>query len=273
MAGGMGFAVLSGHPEIGIPLVLAAETAYLGLLGTHPKFQDYVNAQDAKKRRGAVAETGQQTLEKITRALPKHSLERYEKLQKRCRRLGKIASNLKEPTAFDTSSSLESMQTRGLDRLLWVYLRLLFAQHTLDEFKEAVSEESMKDDLEQIEERLKRLGSEDQSPNAIKIRRTLTDNQATINERLENYAQAKSNSLFVMLELERVENKIKSISELSVNRQDPEYISGQIDAVANSMKETERTMNDLHFGVGLGALEDDTPELMNGDLEQIHRSR
>ena len=32
-------------------------------------------------------------------------------------------------------------------------------------------------------------------------------------------------------------------------------------------------MNDLHFGVGLGALEDDTPELMNGDLEQIHRSR
>ena len=216
MAGGMGFAVLSGHPEIGIPLVLAAETAYLGLLGTHPKFQAYVNAQDAKKRRGAVVETGQQTLEKITRALPKHSLERYEKLQKRCRRLGKIASNLKEPTAFDTSSSLESMQTRGLDRLLWVYLRLLFAQHTLDEFKEAVSEESMKDDLEQIEERLKRLGSEDQSPNAIKIRRTLKDNEATINERLENYAQAKSNSLFVMLELERVENKIKSISELSV---------------------------------------------------------
>jgi len=41
-AGGMGFAALSGRPDIAIPLVLAGEVAYLGLLGTHPKFQDYV---------------------------------------------------------------------------------------------------------------------------------------------------------------------------------------------------------------------------------------
>jgi len=41
-AGGMGFAALSGRPDITIPLVLAGEAAYLGLLGTHPKFQSFV---------------------------------------------------------------------------------------------------------------------------------------------------------------------------------------------------------------------------------------
>ena len=36
LLGGMGFAVLSGHPDVAVPLVLAAEAAYLGFVGTHP---------------------------------------------------------------------------------------------------------------------------------------------------------------------------------------------------------------------------------------------
>ena len=111
----------------------------------------------------------------------------------------------------------------------------------------------------QIEE----LGPDDNSAHQAKIRRTLMDNKATLQERMDNYTQAQGNYQFVSLELERVENKIKSLAEISVNRQDPEYISGQIDAVANSMKETERTMNDLQFVTGLGDLDEEAPELMN----------
>jgi len=259
MAGGMGFSILSGYPEIGIPLVLAAETAYLGLLGTHPKFQKYVNAQAAKERRSHRQSGSQTTLKKIMDELPEQSLKRYHRLKKRCKKLGRITSNMKEPTDFD-HGTMTSLHSEGLDRLLWVFLKLLFARHTLAEFQDEVSEERMIEELKTIEQRLQVLGDES-SIDADKIRRTLLDNQATLVERKENYAQAKSNFLFINLELDRVENKIKSISEMSVNRRDPEYISGQIDAVANSMKETERTMNDLQFVPGLGELEDDTPEL------------
>ena len=49
--GGMGFALVSGHPDVFCPLVLAAEVAYLGLLGTHPKFRSYVEAQGARAAR------------------------------------------------------------------------------------------------------------------------------------------------------------------------------------------------------------------------------
>lgn len=259
MAGGMGFSILSGYPEVGIPLVLAAETAYLGLLGTHPKFQSYVNAQAAKEKRSHLQSGSQNTLNRILAELPKQSLKRYERLKKRCHKLGRIASNMKQSNAFD-SGTMDSLHTRGLDRLLWVFLKLQHSRHMLVEFQKEVSEESMIDELRTIEKRLEILGDE-ASVDADKIRRTLLDNQATLKERMENYAQAKSNFLFIDLELDRVENKIKSISETSVNRRDPEYISGQIDSVANSMKDTERTMSDLQFISGLGELEDDIPQL------------
>jgi hypothetical protein len=267
MAGGMGFSILSGHPEVGIPLVLAAETAYLGLLGTHPKFQSYVNAQAAKEKRSHRQSGSQTTLNRILEDLPKQSLKRYERLKKRCHKLGKIASNMKEPNTFG-SNTMDSLHTRGLDRLLWVFLKLQHSRHMLVEFQKEVSEEKMTDELRTIEKRLEVLG-DDNSVDADKIRRTLLDNQATLKERKENYAQAKSNFLFIDLELDRVENKIKSISEMSVNRRDPEYISGQIDAVANSMKDTERTMNDLQFISNIGELEDDAPELFEGKTKRL----
>jgi len=201
MAGGMGFAVVSGYPEVGIPLVLAAETAYLGLLGTHPKFQSYVNAQAAKKRRTLAQSGSSTTLAKIMDELPERSLKRYHRLKKRCKKLGKITSNMKEPTDFD-KNTMDSLHTRGLDRLLWVFLKLLFARHTLAEFQDEVSEESMIDELNEIEKRLKILGDE-ASADADKIRRTLLDNQATLQERKENYAQAKNNFVFIELDWAR----------------------------------------------------------------------
>jgi len=39
LCGGVGFALVSGVPDIALPIVLAAEAAYLGLLGTHSRFQ------------------------------------------------------------------------------------------------------------------------------------------------------------------------------------------------------------------------------------------
>lgn len=261
-AGGCGFAVLSGRPDIAMPIVLAGEAAYLGMLGTHPKFRSYVEAQDAKVKRESSSQKNLEILDRIQRALPRDLYERYRGLRQRCLRLGQIATDLKTPSEFDSELEFESFQTRGLDRLLWVYLRLLFSKHSLQRFFDTVSGEKIEADIRRIDKQLEDLGPDDSSAHSAKIRRTLIDNRATLQERLDNYNQAEGNLQFVQLELDRVENKIKSIAELSVNRQDPEFISGQIDAVADSMKETERTMNDLQFITGIGDLDEDAPELL-----------
>ena len=51
LPGRLGFALLSGHPDVYIPLVLAGEAAYIGVVGTHPKFQRYVDSIEAKEDR------------------------------------------------------------------------------------------------------------------------------------------------------------------------------------------------------------------------------
>ncbi len=64
------------------------------------------------------------------------------------------------------------------------------------------------------------------------------------------------------LEIDRLENKIRSLSEMAINRQEPEFISSEVDHVASSMVDTERTMNELQFATGLGTLDTEPPELI-----------
>ena len=64
------------------------------------------------------------------------------------------------------------------------------------------------------------------------------------------------------MELDRLESKIHSLSELAVNRQEPDFITAQVDQVATSMVETEKTMNDLQFATGLHSVDDEAPQLL-----------
>jgi hypothetical protein len=260
--GGLGFAALSGQQDIAIPLVLAAETLYLGALGTHPRFQAYVDAQAAKAQRQMTSQRNQEILQRIVRSLPEPLYGRYEQLRQRCLDLKQIAVDLKDHVAGEAPISLESAQTQSLDRLLWVFLRLLFTQHSLERFFDTVSLETLQAEEKQMQQQLNRLDANDSSPHGQKVRHAVSDNLKTMQDRIENFRRADSNYRYVQLELDRLENKIKSLAEMAVNRQDPDYVSSQVDAVANSMLETEKTMNDLRFVTGLGQVDEETPDLL-----------
>jgi hypothetical protein len=270
--GASAFAFLSGAPDIVLPVVAAGEIAYLGLLGTHPKFQAYVEAQEAKKTREAQSETSQQALERITTSLPKELLDRFLNLRARCRELQQIASELKQTNHEDAHAPLESFQVAGLDRLLWIHLRLLFTHYTLQRFLKQTSGDQIQADIKRLEAQLAELPSTGTSDQLDRIRKTLEDNLQTSRDRLENVRRARDNFDLVKLEIERLENKIKSLSELAVNRQEPEYISGQVDQVATSMIETEKTMNELRFVTGFDGV-DEAPSLMEGELKSRPRVR
>ena len=64
------------------------------------------------------------------------------------------------------------------------------------------------------------------------------------------------------MEIDRLENKIRSLSEMAINRQEPEYISSEVDHVASSMLDTEKTMNELQFATGLTPVDNEPPELL-----------
>src|SRR5208282_5540937 len=127
--GTVGFAALSPFPEVCVPLVLAFETAYLAFLGTHPRFQKYVEAQKAKKDRDRDKAGAEDGLQRMLSALPPRAVQRFEALRSRCLDLRQIAVGLKDPSRADAPMPLEELQLAGLDRLLWTFLRLLFTQH------------------------------------------------------------------------------------------------------------------------------------------------
>src|SRR5262245_51939649 len=142
-----------------MPLVFAAEIAYLGFLGTHPKFQKYVEAQEAKAARSEGTQTAEQTRLRILGALPKPTVQRFESLRSRCRELRQLAAEMRDPNRAGLRSSgspgtLEDMQLAGLDKLLWIYLKLLFTQHSLDRFVEQTDEDRIQADVKQLERRI-----------------------------------------------------------------------------------------------------------------------
>jgi hypothetical protein len=257
------FAFLTGRPDVVLPVVAAGELAYLGLLGTHPRFQRAVDAQAAKASRDAGAARSTEVLRRITRSLPRELFMRYEGLKERAAELRQIAIDLRpHADAAEEGSPFEDLQLRSLDRLLWIFLRLLYTQWSISRFLDRTSEAHIRRDIARLEEQLAEHPADDASPHRAKVRQTIRDNLETSRTRLVNLAKARENHELVGLEIERLDNKIRSLAELAVNRQEPDFITAQVDAVAAGMVETERTMNELRFATGLAETDDAVPELV-----------
>jgi hypothetical protein len=264
--GFMGLAMLSGAPDVFVPLVLALEVAYLGLLSSRPQFQAYVDAQDAKAARQENTLSADQSLRTMLRSLPPKSLQRFEALRTQCIELRQIAVEMKDPGHTNSPQLLEESQLSGLDRLLWIYLRMLFTMHSLERFLIKTSSAQIQQDITNIEDRLKKTVDLKDEIQRGKFIKTLEDNLQTCRDRLANYEKAQANYELMKLEIDRLENKIRSLSELAVNRQEPDFISTQVDQVASSMLQTERTMNELQFATGLPAAEEAVPALVQPAL-------
>ena len=246
---------------VSVPVILALETAYLAVVGGNAKFQNYIDMTEHQAKRATASQRNEILLQRMQRSLPRELRDRYHQLQERCRELQGIAADLKQHTNRGTES-LESIQIEGLDRLLWIFLRLLFTYNSLQKFLNKTSIQRIRSDIQRIESRLKMLDKSDTSPHSQKLRRTLEDNLATSQDRAANYERARANHEFVELEIDRLENKIKSLAEIAVNRQEPDYISSQVDLVTDSMLDTERTMNELKAFTGFSA-DDEVPRILD----------
>jgi hypothetical protein len=259
-------AAMSGHADVAVPLVLAAETGYLGLLATHPKFQKYVDAQEAKAAREQTSEQSEATLVRIKRSLPKQLVDRFEALREQCLDLRQIAAEIKNPGRQSQDMPLDDLQLAGLDRLLWIHLRLLYTQFALGRFLQKTSEDQILADIKRLETQLRNVQPSGDSIKDERVRKALEDNLETSRNRHANWKKARDNYDLVKLEIDRLENKIRSLSEMAVNRHEPDFIGGQVDQVAGSMMDTEKAMNELSFVTGIDALDEEPPELMRTRL-------
>lgn len=262
-------ALISPMPDVVLPLVAASEVAYLGGLVSLPRFRAAIDAKRHAMRSAgepAVVAPPPVPLVAMLGGLPPPLRTRFERLHGRCLEMRAIAAGVRGGTGGPTAAG-EEIRTPGLDRLLWLFLRLLLSKTALDKFLDSMHEQELSSKLAELRHNL----AAAQSAGDERIVKSLQDSVAMGELRLDNYMRAKKNAEFVAVELDRIEGKIQALAEMAVNRQDPDFLSSQVDSAAESMRQTEKAVSELQHLTGLADQLEEPPPILESDLREVLR--
>ena len=258
--------LISGRPDVVFPLAGAIEILYLSILAANPRFQ---TAAQADKRNGSSREGKENTqpdlpnAEQILQEIGREDRIRFKRLQELCQQLRKISKGLAGDETPDPSH-IDAMQLSNLNRLLWIYLKMLYSKTCLEHFFKTINEKEIRAGLENARQRLQMLGPENEDDQKeAKHRRSLIDIRETLEARLKNHNNARENYDFLQLELERLYAKISGIVELGVNRQDAASVSTEIDVVSSSLIQTEKTIKELESITGFSFADEQPPVFLD----------
>jgi hypothetical protein len=257
---GIAAALLTPVPDALIPLVLALETSYLGGVVAHPRFRQAVDARVYQEAKAPQSIAASQSLASIVSALSPEGRRRFDKIRTRCLEMRSIAQGVRG----GQGKGSEDLSTPALDRLLWVFLRLLVSDESLRHFLEQTDIDEIRSRLDETTKKLEAAKGGDE-----RFIHSLQDNLAAQQLRFDNYGRAKQNAEFVQLELDRIEAKIQALTESSVNQQDPNFLTSQIEGVTESMHSTEKAIRDLNEITGMVDQMQEPPAILEADWRRV----
>ncbi len=235
------FAFLSGQPDVVLPLLAAGELAYLGLLSSNPRFR---KAIDVRVQAPPAATNQQELVQHIRSVLKPEAWARFEYLQKRCLRLNQLSRQYRGPRASKEDVASD-MQTSSLERLLWMFLKLIYSEDALRRFLGGTDRNGL---LKKIEDGEKDLQRAIEKGRGDKLVKSIEDKLETLKQRLANYDRAVENLDFLTAEIDRVEQKVNAISEMAMNSRDASEITAHVDGIAAGISATEDAIRALDVG-------------------------
>ncbi len=211
----------------------AGELAYLYLLSTNRRFQNYV---DGTQLRGAASES-KEKLVALLQQLPEPERQRYRLLERRCQTILE-----QQHAGADAMADLQS-QGEGLGRLLWIYLRLLASRQAFARLlREVVGAERLGESLDRRAQRIEaKLRSEGLSED---LRKSLTSQMEILQQRAKTQREAQDKLAFLDAELSRIEQQVELIREQAVLSTDPAAVSSRIDRIAAELSGTNQWIRD-----------------------------
>src|SRR5215831_388514 len=233
------------------------ELAYLGWLGTHPRFQNLVTGDrllDEQRR-------WQSKVYQLIRQLPPEDQDRYRTLESRCK------SILEQQAQLSLSPGLAE-QGEGLGRLVWIYLRLLL---TREGIRKIIRESSgSADEAAQTKERIEKLQQQLQQPSITDdLRKSLTAQIEILQQRQDKKKEAVEKLAFLDAELTRIQEQVELLREQAVLSTDPEIVSQRIDQVTTTLGGTNQWIRDQQkiYGAMEDLLADPPPLVVSGQKE------
>lgn len=263
LGAGLGVAVLSGAPMVVLPLLAAAELGYLGFLGLNPRFQNVLKGQ--KKTPPPLPVDPRQRYQQLLSFLSETDSARFDDLRRRCAELVNLRRSM---DAKQGTSGVEDFRGESLDRMLWLFLKLLHQRSGLEKFLGATHRENIEAELKSAEQQLAtaqergKAAGLPESRLATSIRERIT----TIRERLDNHQQARDGLELVTAEIDKTEQQITHLCEVGMTMSDSAGLTAQIDSISASLQSSEKIFAETSFS----QIYDDeqAPPLLSGSANQ-----
>ncbi|HEX5217573.1 MAG TPA: hypothetical protein VFV98_19065 [Vicinamibacterales bacterium] len=227
------------------------ELAYLLTLSTNGRFQRLIDArQSVGSQSESLARKGD-----LLNQLPNEDKQRFAEFEQRAQSI--LA--LQRQTSATTLAGLEE-QNAGLNRLAWMYLRLLSARRVIEHVLEDADVVSRKD-LE-TKRAVLETQARDESIDA-EIRRSLASQIEILTQRIDRRAEAERKLGFLDAETERLEQQVELIREQAALSTDPAQLSVRIDEITASLGTTSQWIRDQQqvFGAMDDLLLSDAPPM------------
>ena len=244
LGAGVAAAVLSGGFLAWLPFLGAAELGYLGFLGLNPRFQNVLKGKRLIPPNLHTNST--QRFAQLMAFLSPVDVERFETLRSRCMDLLNLRRSM---TAKEGTTGVEDFRGESLDRMLWLYLKLLHQRSGLERFLGATHREQIEAELKAAEAQLASTQTRDQSAGMPESRLTtsIRDRVTTIRERLDNHHKASDGLELVTAEIEKTEQQITHLCEVGMTMSDSAGLSVQIDTISQSLQSSEKLFSEASF--------------------------
>lgn len=207
------------------PLGAGLEAAYLFLLSTNPRFQNVIDAQG----KVAVEESAEEQRASLLSRLDKAQQHRLAALEQKCRRILQIYQD-QQVNEFTVASN-----TDALKRLQWIFLKLLVAQHYLNDGGTDTSDDEIRAKIRQLTDDLKLSG----------LTRTLRESKEgtlrILQQRLANLGRRTESNAEIESDLARVEAQVDLALESAT-------MQGQAEVISANVELTSHLLDSSSFG-------------------------
>jgi hypothetical protein len=244
LGAGITLGILSGIPDVVLPIVVATELGYLGFIGTQQRFQNVLRGKELLAAgRGAPPPLPRESqLDRLLGQLSDPDIRRFQLLRNRCTALLKLRRRVHSGDPKHGGGS--RFHIESLNKLLWLFLKLLLQKNALAQFTGSTERPELVAESEKTQAEIESV--REGSSNARLIR-SLEEKFTTIQSRIENYDQSEQNLRIVDVELDKTEQKISHIVELGMTSTDSTDLSAQIEALTMSVESNEVAMQDLNL--------------------------
>ncbi|MEO8637051.1 MAG: hypothetical protein ABI587_17380 [Gemmatimonadales bacterium] len=198
------------------------ELAYLFSLATNTRFQGWV----ARRGSAGTDKAMQEKQDAMIARLSDTDQARYVAFLSRCRTI------LDQFNQLDASGAAAQVQSEGLGKLTWVYLRLLLARRAMLK----VLKDPSTSETEELQVRLDRVKSRLDQPKLDEdLRKSLSSQADILAQRVTQRSEGRDKLEFLEAEILRIQEQVELLREQSALGADADGLSRRLDEITGSL--------------------------------------